>query len=194
MGVFAIFDWSNLLNLTIVNGQLDHQESESAKKLKLDNFFYFFLIFKVFTAKKSELPTLKNNLQKLFLFRPKNGRFLFLKRFFLSNWTCWFRIRKYFCNRNIYSIFFRLLKSSDDKIMVKYCKLNFHAISIFVQCIFLNNMVFFNYFLSEFLSFINSWASATRFCSSKKLWKSLKNRKNAPISKIFSDSESWRSN
>ena len=65
--------------------------------------------------------------------------------------------------------FFRLLKSSDDIIMVKYCKLNVDAIYIFVQCIFLNNIVFFNYFLSAFLSFINSRASATRFCSSKKL-------------------------
>ena len=31
--VFVIFDWSNLLNSTIVNGQLDHQESKSAKKI-----------------------------------------------------------------------------------------------------------------------------------------------------------------
>ena len=29
--VFVIFDWSNLINLTTGNGQLDRQESESAK-------------------------------------------------------------------------------------------------------------------------------------------------------------------
>ena len=57
--VFMIFDWSNLLNLTIGNGQLDRQESESEKKLKSDHFFYFFLIFEVFETKKIELPTLK---------------------------------------------------------------------------------------------------------------------------------------
>ena len=40
---FVIFDWSNLFNLTIGNGQLDRQESECAKKLKSDVFNFFFI-------------------------------------------------------------------------------------------------------------------------------------------------------
>ena len=43
--VFVIFDWSNLLNLTIGNGQLDRQESESAKKFEIGSFFLFFSDF-----------------------------------------------------------------------------------------------------------------------------------------------------
>ena len=74
----------------------------------------------------------------------------------MSNRTRRFRIREYFCNRNIFSILFRLLKTSDDKIMDKYCKLNLYAFYIFFQRIFLNNMVFFNYFLSAFFSLVLS--------------------------------------
>ena len=40
--VFVIFDCSNLLNLTIGNGQLDRQESESEKKIEIGAFFLFF--------------------------------------------------------------------------------------------------------------------------------------------------------
>ena len=58
--VFRIFDWSSLINLTDANGQLDHHKSESAKKLKSEHLFYFFLIFEVFKGEKTELPTLKN--------------------------------------------------------------------------------------------------------------------------------------
>ena len=40
--VFVIFDWSNLLKLTIGNGQLDRQESESSNKFEIGAFFLFF--------------------------------------------------------------------------------------------------------------------------------------------------------
>ena len=54
--VFVIFDWSNLLHLTIGNGQLDRQESESENKIEIRSFFsILFLIFKVFKAKKKRL-------------------------------------------------------------------------------------------------------------------------------------------
>ena len=43
--VFVIFDWSNLLILTIGNGQLDHQESESENIFEIGLFFLFFSDF-----------------------------------------------------------------------------------------------------------------------------------------------------
>ena len=43
--VFVIFDWSNLINVTIGNGQLDRQESESAKIFEIRSFFLFFSEF-----------------------------------------------------------------------------------------------------------------------------------------------------
>ena len=51
--VFVILDWSNLLNLTIRNGQLDLQKSESAKKLKSDHLFFFFSYFLSFWNEKN---------------------------------------------------------------------------------------------------------------------------------------------
>ena len=73
----------------------------------------------------------------------------------MSIWTRWIWIREYFCNKNIFSNFFRQLKILFDKIMVKPWKFETLAIYIFVQHIFLNNMVFFNYFYLHFyVSFI----------------------------------------
>ena len=113
-------------------------------------FSICFPFLKFLKRKKPACRRSRTTAQKLFLFRPKNSNYILFKICFMSNQTRWFRIREYFCNKNMFSIFFRLLKTLDDKIIVKYCKLNFHAIYIFVQRIFLNIIVFFNYFLSAF--------------------------------------------
>ena len=93
-----------------------------------------------------------------------------------------------------FSIFFRLLQILDEKIIVKYYKLNCHAIYIFVQRIFLNNMVIFNYFLSVILCFFYSWASASRFFHFEIFENQKKIYKKNPISFFFWNSDSWWSN
>ena len=51
--VFSIFDWSLILILTCGQGQLDREDSESAKIFAIRAFFLFFSNFQVFSYKKN---------------------------------------------------------------------------------------------------------------------------------------------
>ena len=117
--VFVIFDWSNLINVTIGNGQLDRQESESAKILKSDHFFYFFLNFKVLKAKKPTCRRSRILLRNYFYFGRK-----IVSIYFLNYVLCQFRpVDTEFVNIfaiGIFFLFFLALKTLHDKFIVKY--------------------------------------------------------------------------
>ena len=98
-----------------------------------------------------------------------------------------------FLQKNIFSISFWQLKTLDDKIIVKYCKFNFLAIYIFVQRIFLNNVVFFKKMYLHFKVFFILERPQVVFFVLKtlKIWK--KNEKWSDFN-FFADSDFWRSN